>query len=84
MFGVPLSEAWAASCLHVPGTSQSAVRVPVVVRVCIDYVVENGIQLEGIYRISPTKQRMDELRARVDAGQSTADDEMLVLGFANL
>lgn len=68
LFGVTLLEAWRNSCTHLPSTSDLPVHVPVILRVCIDYVQENGVQLEGIYRISTLKQRMEELRARADHG----------------
>ena len=44
MFGVPLVLAVERSRCH------DGIKLPVVVRECIDYIEENGLKVEGIYR----------------------------------
>ena len=44
MFGVPLELAVARSKCH------DGIKLPVLVRECIDFIEENGIKVEGIYR----------------------------------
>ena len=45
MFGVPLALAVERSRCH------DGIKLPVVVRECIDYIEENGLKVEGIYRL---------------------------------
>uniref|UniRef100_A0A0N5CES3 Rho-GAP domain-containing protein n=1 Tax=Strongyloides papillosus TaxID=174720 RepID=A0A0N5CES3_STREA len=55
VLGIPLREAVYSNKSH------DGILVPVIVRLCIDYVNENGLDSEGIYRISCPKTRLDEL-----------------------
>uniref|UniRef100_A0AC35TH54 Rho-GAP domain-containing protein n=1 Tax=Rhabditophanes sp. KR3021 TaxID=114890 RepID=A0AC35TH54_9BILA len=55
VLGVPLSES------ALTNKSHDGIPVPVIVRLCIDYVDEFGLTVEGIYRISSPKTRLDEL-----------------------
>lgn len=55
IFGVPLSVAVSRMPSH------DGVPLPVVVRQCIDYIIEKGLYVEGIFRISAPKPRLDEL-----------------------
>ena len=45
VFGVPLALAVERSRCH------DGIKLPVVVRECIDYIEENGLKVEGIYRL---------------------------------
>jgi len=56
VFGVPLEMAVKRSHCH------DGVDLPVIVRNCIDYIEEFGLQHEGIYRSSGVKTRVTELR----------------------
>uniref|UniRef100_A0A914YMJ9 Rho-GAP domain-containing protein n=1 Tax=Panagrolaimus superbus TaxID=310955 RepID=A0A914YMJ9_9BILA len=42
--------------------------VPALVRNCIDYVEENGLDVEGIYRVSAFISRLDELERQANSG----------------
>ncbi|KHN72636.1 RalA-binding protein 1 [Toxocara canis] len=55
VFGVPLAVAVSRMRSH------DGVPLPVVIRQCIDYVNEHGLEVEGIYRISAPKSRLDGL-----------------------
>uniref|UniRef100_A0A0N4ZN45 Rho-GAP domain-containing protein n=1 Tax=Parastrongyloides trichosuri TaxID=131310 RepID=A0A0N4ZN45_PARTI len=55
VLGIPLHEAVKSNKSH------DGVLVPVIVRLCIDYVNEHGLHSEGIYRISCPKTKLDEL-----------------------
>lgn len=55
IFGVPLSVAVSRMPSH------DGVPLPVVVRQCIDYITDKGLNVEGIFRISAPKPRLDEL-----------------------
>uniref|UniRef100_A0A915DFP2 Rho-GAP domain-containing protein n=1 Tax=Ditylenchus dipsaci TaxID=166011 RepID=A0A915DFP2_9BILA len=63
VFGVPLTEAISRSKCH------DGVQVPLIVRKCIDYVAQHGMLLEGIYRISPPKGKLDELERAANIGE---------------
>ena len=56
IFGVPLEVAVERQKCH------DAIALPMVVRLCIDYVEENGLMLEGIYRSSGVKSKVNKLR----------------------
>ena len=56
IFGVPLEMAVERQRCH------DGVPLPMVVRLCIDYVEENGLMLEGIYRSSGVKSKVNKLR----------------------
>ncbi|KFD58784.1 hypothetical protein M513_00477 [Trichuris suis] len=62
VFGVPISEALRND------PSYDRVPVPAFVRQCIDYILEYGLSQEGIYRLSPPKIVLDELRTSINAG----------------
>jgi RalA-binding protein 1 len=42
--------------------------VPALVRACIDYVEENGLDVEGIYRVSAFISRLDEMERLANSG----------------
>ncbi|MFH4978551.1 hypothetical protein AB6A40_005260 [Gnathostoma spinigerum] len=42
------------------------VPLPLIVRKCIDYVEENGLCMEGIYRVSAAKSRLDDLEEQIN------------------
>ncbi|KDR06596.1 ralA-binding protein 1 isoform X2 [Zootermopsis nevadensis] len=56
VFGVPLELAVERSHCH------DGVDIPVVVRDCIDYVQEHGLYMEGIYKVSGIKSKVQHLR----------------------
>ncbi|XP_046450987.1 ralA-binding protein 1-like isoform X3 [Daphnia pulex] len=56
VFGVPLELAVQRSRCH------DGIDLPVVVRCCIDYIEEHGLQQEGIFRSSGLKTRVVEMR----------------------
>ncbi|KAK0425037.1 hypothetical protein QR680_008997 [Steinernema hermaphroditum] len=60
VFGVPLEDALNHSKSH------DGVSIPMVVRQCFDFVGDRGLDLEGIYRISAPKSRLDELERVVN------------------
>uniref|UniRef100_A0A1I7ZM62 Rho-GAP domain-containing protein n=1 Tax=Steinernema glaseri TaxID=37863 RepID=A0A1I7ZM62_9BILA len=60
VFGVPLDDAVKHSKSH------DGVPIPVVVRQCLDFVDEKGLDLEGIYRICAPKSRLDEMERSVN------------------
>lgn len=62
VFGVPLNIAVANDPVS------SDVRVPKFVYDCIKYVEENGLDVEGIYRVSASKSKLDELEKLADSG----------------
>lgn len=45
-------------------------RVPQIVVACCDYLKEQGLETTGIFRVSPTKDSLDDLKAEVDQGRS--------------
>ena len=62
VFGIPLRDVIANS--KAPGPHE----IPLLVRRCVDYVEQIGLQEEGIYRISGNQTDQKELRERFDAG----------------
>uniref|UniRef100_A0A5S6Q6Q6 Rho-GAP domain-containing protein n=1 Tax=Trichuris muris TaxID=70415 RepID=A0A5S6Q6Q6_TRIMR len=62
VFGVPISEALRND------PSYDRVPVPAFVRQCIDYILEYGLTQEGIYRLTPPKSVLEDLRASINAG----------------
>ena len=69
VFGIPLREVIINT--PVPPALQSAAQpleIPLLVRRCVDYVEQIGLQEEGIYRISGNQADQKELRERFDAG----------------
>ncbi|KRZ02395.1 RalA-binding protein 1-A [Trichinella zimbabwensis] len=63
VFAVPLAR---ALCNN---PSYDRVPVPAFVRRCIDYINENGLDQEGLYRVSAVKNSLEELRNAVDNGE---------------
>jgi RalA-binding protein 1 len=72
IFGVSLADALRNSPSH------DGVPVPAIFRMCIDYVTEKGIRVEGIYRLSPTKNQLDEARTAADFGKDTSFSDPFV------
>jgi RalA-binding protein 1 len=62
VLGVPLKTAVANSKCY------DGIPVPALVRNCIDYVEENGLDVEGIYRVSAFISRLDELERLANSG----------------
>uniref|UniRef100_A0A914V1B3 Rho-GAP domain-containing protein n=2 Tax=Plectus sambesii TaxID=2011161 RepID=A0A914V1B3_9BILA len=62
VFGVPLADAVSNNRSH------DGVPLPAVIRQCLDFVTEHGLDMEGVYRVSAPKARLDELERRADAG----------------
>lgn len=56
IFGVPLDVAVERSKCH------DGVDIPLPVRVCIDYIQEHGLTMEGVYKISGTKSKVIQIR----------------------
>ncbi|GLH11212.1 RalA-binding protein 1 [Gryllus bimaculatus] len=56
VFGVPLALAVERSRCH------DGVDIPIVIRDCIDYVQENGLNMEAIYKLSGIKSKVQHLR----------------------
>lgn len=52
VFGVSVSLATERSCCH------DGIDLPLVVRDCIDYLQENGLQNEQIYKVEPVKRKL--------------------------
>ncbi|KAH7698179.1 RalA-binding protein 1 [Aphelenchoides avenae] len=63
VLGVPLPQALVNSKCY------DGHPVPALIRQCIDYVTEYGLNVEGIYRVSSTKPRLDELERMANAGE---------------
>lgn len=68
VFGVELSIATERSKCH------DGVLLPLVVRECIDFVEENGLDCEGIYRLSAVKSKVQFLKERYDLRKSVKLD----------
>ncbi|KAI6178513.1 RalA-binding protein 1 [Aphelenchoides besseyi] len=62
VFGVSLSTAVLNSRCH------DGLPIPLLVRECIDYITANGLKDEGIYRISASKNKLDELERAANYG----------------
>ncbi|XP_066985968.1 ralA-binding protein 1-like isoform X3 [Macrobrachium rosenbergii] len=71
VFGVPLCTAVERSPSH------DGVQLPSIVRECIDYIEENGLLCEGIYRLSGVKSKVQQLRRQYNSGEPVrlADQE---------
>ncbi|KAK7073247.1 RalA-binding protein 1 [Halocaridina rubra] len=63
VFGVPLSLA-VERC-----QSHDGIQLPTIVRDCIDYLEENGLHCEGIYRLSGMKSKVQQLRRLYNSGE---------------
>ena len=66
VFGIPLREVMINN--PVPQNAAQPLEIPLLVRRCVDYVEQIGLQEEGIYRISGNQADQKELRERFDAG----------------
>jgi len=66
VFGVPLSLAVERSRCH------DGIKIPVVVRECIDFIEENGLKGEGIYRSSGVKSKVNKLKVAYNTRQSVS------------
>ncbi|XP_014667813.1 PREDICTED: ralA-binding protein 1-A-like [Priapulus caudatus] len=62
VFGVPLSLAVERSMCH------DGIELPIIVRECIDFVEENGLKCEGIYRQPGTKSKVETLKKCYNKG----------------
>ncbi|MGH0127347.1 UNVERIFIED_CONTAM: hypothetical protein FKN15_039377 [Acipenser sinensis] len=62
VFGAPLEE-----CAHRTMLCDG-VRLPAVFRDCVDHIEANGLQREGIYRVSGLKSRVENLMLQYDRG----------------
>ncbi|XP_037079221.1 ralA-binding protein 1-like, partial [Pollicipes pollicipes] len=56
VFGVPLALAVERSKCH------DGVQLPAIVRECIDFIEQNGLNCEGIYRLSGVKSKVQQLK----------------------
>lgn len=63
VLGLPLTESVSAD------PSLDGIPLPSFFRYAIDFVEENGLCTEGIYRLSPPKSRLDELERRANCGE---------------
>ncbi|CAO4360164.1 unnamed protein product [Caenorhabditis nigoni] len=63
VLGLPLTESVAAD------PSFDGIPLPSFFRYALDFVEENGLCTEGIYRLSPPKSRLDELERRANCGE---------------
>ncbi|XP_032875720.1 ralA-binding protein 1 isoform X2 [Amblyraja radiata] len=64
IFGVPLAEAAERTMLY------DGIQLPAIFRECIDYIESYGMKSEGIYRVSGTKSKVDELKIIYDREES--------------
>eukprot|EP00118_Oscarella_pearsei_P006277 m.28454 g.28454 ORF g.28454 m.28454 type:complete len:522 (+) comp30794_c0_seq5:206-1771(+) len=69
VFGVPINLAVERSRLC------HGIELPTVFRKCIDFIEENGLDYEGIYRVSGVKSRIEGLKASFDKGKSLDADQ---------
>ncbi|XP_067012581.2 ralA-binding protein 1 isoform X2 [Anabrus simplex] len=66
VFGVPLELAVERSRCH------DGVDIPLVVRDCIDYVQENGLNMESIYKLSGIKSKVQNLRRQYNLRETVS------------
>ncbi|KAI1714454.1 rhoGAP domain-containing protein [Ditylenchus destructor] len=69
VLGVPLCEAVSNNRCY------DGVPVPRIVRKCIDFVTRQGMHVEGIYRVSCAKSRLDELENSLNNGNDPVFSE---------
>ena len=62
VFGVPLDTAVARSKCH------DGLKLPLAVRLCIDHIEEHGLMIEGVYRSSGVKSKINKLRTTFNSG----------------
>ncbi|CAI5438325.1 unnamed protein product [Caenorhabditis angaria] len=60
LMGIRLSEAFSMD------PSLDGIQIPSFFRIALDFIEEHGLAVEGIYRLSPPKNRLDELERRVN------------------
>lgn len=48
-------------------TSEDGNSVPELVKACVEYIRQNGLETEGIFRVPGSKQVVDELRITVQS-----------------
>uniref|UniRef100_A0A915J756 Rho-GAP domain-containing protein n=1 Tax=Romanomermis culicivorax TaxID=13658 RepID=A0A915J756_ROMCU len=73
VFGLPLRHALKNNPCH------DRILIPAVFRMCIDYINENGLKVEGIYRLSPSKSQLEELKQVIDSGILSLQYDVLLL-----
>jgi len=75
VFGVPLELATSRSKCH------DGIKLPVLVRECIDFIEENCLKVEGIYRSSGVKSKVSKLKSAYNTRQtvSLTDSEPAVV-----
>uniref|UniRef100_A0A8C4N9B2 Dinitrophenyl S-glutathione ATPase n=1 Tax=Eptatretus burgeri TaxID=7764 RepID=A0A8C4N9B2_EPTBU len=78
IFGATLEEAVMRTALC------DGIPLPAVCRECIDFVERNGLRCEGIYRVSGTKSKVDELRAAYDREETPVLDDYDAHSVASL
>ncbi len=61
IFGVPLELAAERQKCH------DGIPLPLVVRLCVDHIEEHGLMLEGIYRSSGVKSKVNKLKAALSS-----------------
>jgi len=64
VFGVSLEQAVERSRCH------DGIKLPVVIRDCIDYIEEHGLKVEGIYRSSGVKSKVNKLKIAYNTRKS--------------
>lgn len=69
IFGVSLGLA------VVRGHCHDNVNLPLVVRDCIDYLQEHGLQSEQIYKVDVVKTKLQQLKKTYNNRETVADDE---------
>lgn len=69
IFGVSLGLA------VVRGHCHDNVNLPLVVRDCIDYLQEHGLQSEQIYKVDVVKTKLQQLKKTYNNREAVADDE---------
>jgi len=64
VFGIPLEKAVERSRCH------DGIKLPVVVRECIDFIEQHGLKVEGIYRSSGVKSKVNKLKLSYNVRKS--------------
>lgn len=62
VFGAPLEDV-----LSLPGNEES--NIPVVIAQAIQYIEDNGLGTEGIFRVSPSIAEVDEVKGKIEKGE---------------
>eukprot|EP00088_Acartia_fossae_P037044 TRINITY_DN3823_c0_g1_i10.p1 TRINITY_DN3823_c0_g1~~TRINITY_DN3823_c0_g1_i10.p1 ORF type:complete len:897 (-),score=332.25 TRINITY_DN3823_c0_g1_i10:478-3168(-) len=66
VFGIALAQAVERSRCH------DGIKLPVVVRECIDFIEEHGLKVEGIYRSSGVKSKVNKLKVAYNTRKSVS------------